>query len=201
MLGDARVASEESSSSLRVMEPRALAKGEAQRIGGRLIVTLRSGKTKVYSDRLACSRPAEETKCIRYSLVVHAKTRSSYIIAKQYYEGLEAIVVNEVSGVETIVRGIPSYSSDGRSLVVFLENDPEVGFAVEVWQKNGDRFAKVWTGSPNSDGIYVSYRLIRWISEDAFLIETKTKYGGKKPDALQEVLIVRDASGWKIAPR
>jgi hypothetical protein len=181
LLSEARSAIEESSSKPRAMEPKALAESDARRNGDRLELRLRSGKIRTYIDRAECEKPDEEAKCERYSLIVHARTRSTFILAKHLYEGLDVIVVDDNAGEETKLGSIPTFPPTGQHLIVFLENDEQLGFEVQIWRRDGTRFIEEWSGSPNSDGTYVAYRLVQWPCEDVVTVESKTSYDPPKP--------------------
>jgi hypothetical protein len=198
LLSEARSAIEESSSKLRAMEPKALAEASALRQRDRLALQLRSGKIKSYADRAECNQPAEEVKCERYSLIVHAKTRSAFILAKHLYEGLDVVVVDDNTGEETKLGSLPGFSPTGQHLIVLLENDEQLGFQVQIWRRDGPRFIEEWSGSPNSDGNYVAYRLVQWPSEDAVTVESKTSYDPPKPDVVKRITIGRNAKGWSV---
>jgi hypothetical protein len=198
LLSRARSANEEASSNLTAMEPKALAEASARREGDRLELRLQSGKIKSYVDGAECKKPAEEVKCERYSLIVHARTRSAFILGKQYYEGLDVLLVDDNTGEETKLRSIPSFSPTGQHLIVFLEDDQLLGFEVQIWRRVGNRFREEWSGSPNSDGIYVTYRLVQWPSENVVVVESKTSYGPSKSDVVKQVSIGRNAKGWAV---
>lgn len=199
LLSNARLASEQSSSELLLLESKALAAGaRADRQGDRLVLRLRSGNTKAYANGPECKNPDDEAKCQKYSLIVDAHTRGLFVVAKVLHEGLDIILIDDHAGEETVLRHFPIFSPSGKNLLVLLENDPELGFAVQIWRRNGARFIQDWSGSPHSDGMYVSYKMLRWPSEDVIEVQSDISFEPPKPNILKRFTLRRRADGWKM---
>jgi hypothetical protein len=86
------------------IEPKALKADDASasRQGDRLILRLSSGTTKAYADRPECRSedPRQQSKCHRYKLIAHARSRGVFVLVKAYYEGSEYLLVNDATGDE-----------------------------------------------------------------------------------------------------
>jgi hypothetical protein len=171
---------------------------DAVRQGGQLTLHLSSGDTKRYVDNPACQTPGLESKCQKYRLIVHAQSRGVFIIAKLYYESVEYLLVDDGSGDETVVRGFPHFSPSGKHVVVLLMNDEQLGFAVQVWRREGHKFILDWSGSPYAEGMYTSYNLVGWPSEDTIEIESETENEPPQPRVKRHFVLHHAVNGWKV---
>jgi hypothetical protein len=117
---------------------------------------------------------------------------------KLYYENLETILLNDSSGEGTVLQSFPVFSPSGKHLLVLLENDDELGFAVQIWRQDGGRFIQDWSGSPNSEGVYVSYRMLRWPSEEIIELQSETSFEPPRPNLLKRFSLRHEASGWQV---
>jgi hypothetical protein len=144
---------------LQAIESKSLAVDSgANRLGDRLMLHLSSGATRTYQDRSECKIAGHEASCQKYRLVAHAGTRGVFVVAKLYYESAEYLLVDDSSGEEAVLRQLPVFSPSGKHALVLLENDEQLGFAVQVWRREGHRFVVDWSGSPHAEGVYTSYR-------------------------------------------
>ena len=162
------------------------------------MLRLRSGNTKAYANRPECKNPDDEAKCQQYSLIVDAHTRGVFVVAKVLHEGLDIILIDDLAGEETVLRTFPIFSPSGKNLLVLHENDPELGFAVQIWRRDGARFIQDWSGSPHSDGMYVSYKMLRWPSEDVIVVQSDISFEPPKPNVLKKFTLRRGADGWRV---
>lgn len=195
-----RAIDNEASSGLRVVESKALKLPDADAIrkGDSLLLELNSGTTRTFRNRPECNQEARETSCQEYFLVVHASSRHAFIVAKLYYESLEFLVVDDATGEETTLRGLPAFSPSGNHLVVLLSNDAQIGFAVQIWSREEHRFVLKWTGSPYTDGIYTTYKLLNWSSDTAAKFEAKTDFIPPKRSSVNTFEVRCSITGWKI---
>ena len=197
LLSEARK-NQDARTELRRIEEKALADAEAGRQDGQLVLHLRSGNTRILADRQECEDPDQETKCERYSLVTHARTRNLFVVAKLEYEGLDAFLIDDATGKETSLPAFPIFSPSGEHLLVFVENDGVLGFVVQIWRREAGKFILDWSGSPHSGGVYVTYKLLRWRSEDVIDAEAEIS-DGPKPDHSRKFTVRRIAGRWKLA--
>jgi hypothetical protein len=123
-----------------------------------LILQLSSGVTKTFEDTPECRAADQEAKCQKYSLVAHARTRGVFVVAKLYYESAEYLLVDDGSGEEAVLRQFPMFSPTGKHALVLLINDEQLGFAVQIWRREGRRFVLDWSGSSHAGGMYTSYK-------------------------------------------
>jgi hypothetical protein len=186
------------SAELPRIEEKALAQADADRRDGQLVLNLRSGHTRRLADRPECEDPDQEAKCESYSLVAHARTRNLFVVAKLHYESLDAILIDDATGEETSLPAFPIFSPSGEHLLVFVENDAALGFVVQIWRREAAKFILDWSGSPHSGGVYATYRLLRWRSEDVIDAEAEIS-DGPKPDRARKFTVRRIAGRWNLA--
>jgi len=191
---------QDASTELRRIEETALARANADagRRDGQLMLHLRSGNTRILVDRPECKDLEREAECEQYSLVAHARTRGLFVVAKLYYEGLDAILIDDATGEETSLPAFPIFSPSGEHLLVFVENDGVLGFVVQIWRRDPAKITLDWSGSPHSDGVYVTYRLLRWQSEDVIDAEAEVSEGSK-PNITSKFTVRRIAGRWNLA--
>src|SRR5882762_5458987 len=61
---------------------------------------------------------AKPENCHFYRLIAYLQTRRTYVVEEGFYEGRAVLIVNEVTGRKTLLRGVPHYSPDNRLFVV-----------------------------------------------------------------------------------
>lgn len=185
---------------LQALEPRALAAADAdaEREGDRLVIHLRSGAQKDYVNSPECGVPSEETKCQLYVLIAHAHWCRAFVVARLQYESSEYLLIDDDSGIETALPRFPDFSPSGERLLERISADGRVGFAVQIWRREGDRFVLEWSASPHADGVYTSYDLVRWRSEDMIELRAETTFLPPRPVAIRHFELRRSAEGWKV---
>jgi hypothetical protein len=171
---------------------------DANRQGDRLVLRLSSGATRVYEDKPECRIADQEAKCQRYRLVAHARTRGVFVVAKLYSESAEYLLVDDGSGDEAVLRQFPIFSPSGKHVLVLLMNDEQLGFAVQVWRRDGARFVLDWSGSPHAEGGYTSYRLVRWLSEGTIELQSDASLEPPKTNLLKRFTLRHAAKGWNV---
>lgn len=199
LLAAARKAAE-NSTDIRAFEQKALATtgADAERQGNRLILHLKSGTEKIYENRPECEIQDKESKCQMFALAAHANSQSTFVVAKLYYESSEYLLVDDVTGDETVLRGFPDFSPSGRHVLVLLMNDEQIGFAVQIWRRNGHKFILDWSGSPYTEGSYTSYELVRWLNENIIVLHATTDFDPPKPSVKMHFELRQVADGWKV---
>jgi hypothetical protein len=195
-----KAAGKDNSMDIQALEPNALAATDAnaERQGRRLILHLKSGTEKPYENRPECNISDKESKCQMYVLVAHASSRSTFVVAKLFYESIEYLLVDDVTGEETILRSFPYYSPSGNHILVLLVNDEQVGFAVQIWSRVDHKFILDWSGSPHTEGMYTSYELVRWPSENTIELQAKISFAPPKPSMTKRFELRYAAHRWDI---
>ncbi len=176
----------------------ALPDSNAQRTGDQLVLHLRNGDTKVFADKPECKLPEFESQCQIYRLVVHASTRGVFVILKLYYESAEYLLIDDTTGEETVLRNFPVLSPSGQQAVVPLMNDELVGFAVQIWRREGHKFVQEWEASPFADGMYTNYEVLGWNSKDEIWMQAETNFDLPKPPQRNKFRLKHADSGWEI---
>jgi hypothetical protein len=168
----------------------------AVRRGDRLILHLGSGATKAYVDRPECGSkdPVQESKCQKYRLIAHARSRGLFVLVKAYYEGAAYLLVNDASGEEAKVPSFPIFSPSGQHVLVILDNDAVGEYAIQVWRREGSRFVLDWK---RDDG-YAKYKLVRWASENTIELQAKIGFEPPKPDVTKRLSLHHTPQGWGV---
>jgi hypothetical protein len=200
LLEAARLANEKGDGdALRAVEPRALQGGAAaNRQGEQLILHLGSGQDKAYQNAPECRDPEREAACQTFSLIAHTRARGLFVVAKFYYESMEYFLVDETTGEETVLGGVPTFSPSGKRVLVMLENDTNLGFVLQIWQRNDRRFLLDWSGSPYAGGMYTAYKFLGWPSEDRIELRAVMSFEPPKPDTSRHFAVVRNWQGWGV---
>jgi len=188
------IAAKESLEAKSLAAPHANAKRDSRG----LVLQIKSGGSRVYADRPECRSNTAEASCQRYFLLAHLHVPGFYVVAKLRDEGAEFLLVDDRSGTETTVRGIPIFSPTGEHIAVFLSNDEVVGFAVQVWRRSGDRYVLDWSGSPETTGIYTSYKLVKWQSEGRIDLQADIDFEPPRPTATKHFELVHSDQTWNV---
>ena len=196
-----RAAEKDDLLGIQTLEPNALSAvdANADRRGNRLILHLKSGTTKVYKNQPECETPSLKSTCQKYALVAHVSRRDIFIVAKLYYESAEYLLVDDDSGSETTLRNFPALSPSGNHVLVLLMNDEQVGFAVQVWRRAAHGFVLEWSGSPYTEGMYTSYELVRWTSENIIELREETSFEPPKPSVRKHFELRYAVHKWNVA--
>jgi hypothetical protein len=185
--------------SLQAVEPIALeATANASRHGDRLVLRLSSGVSRAFDDSSECKAEALQARCEKYRLIVHARTRGVFVVAKLYSESAEYVLVDDRSGDDTVLRRFPIFSPSGEHVLVLLINDELVGFAIQIWRRKGYRFALDWSGSPYTNGMYTSYRFIGWPSEGTIELQSETSFEPPKQNVSKRFNLRRTSRDWQV---
>ena len=188
------------SMDIQALEPKALGAADAhtERQRSRLTLHLKSGTAKIYDDRPECKIPDKESKFQMYVLVAHASSRNTFVLAKLYYESVEYLLVDDATGDETTLRSFPIFSPSGDHVLVLLMNDEQVGFAMQIWRRAGDTFVLDWSGSPHAKGMYTSYELLSWSSENTIELQAETSFEPPKPSVKKRFELRYSAHNWNV---
>ena len=185
---------------LQALESNALAAAgvDASRQGKKLTLHLKSRATKTYEDRPECESSSEESRCQKYVLVAHARSRSMFLVAKFYYESAEFALIDDSTGDETIVRAFPVFSPSGNRVLVLLMNDEEIGCGLQIWRREGHKFVLDWSATPYTNGGYTAYKLLRWPAEDRIEVRAEASDEWFKSRVTTRFELRHSAAGWKV---
>ena len=194
---------------LEKKEPEAIsaAQGSATRDGSVLTLNLLKGGKKVYRDSEECAGTQDWTLCTSYLLIGHGRSNHIFLLAKFQYEFTEFILVDEATGEETSVRSFPSFSPSGRYVLVLIMNDEELGFAVQVWRRNGSKFILDWSGFPGQESVststdyklitYTDYKLTEWSNDNKIDLQARLDFLGRE-QAVHRYSLHNSELGWTI---
>jgi hypothetical protein len=193
-------------SEIQVLEPKALAAAGdvASRKGDRLALRTGSGEVKTYDDRPECKSETKVGECQKYVLVAHARSRGVFVVAVLYYESLRFLLVDDVSGDRTILQGFPHFSPSGEYAALLLMNDPQIGYAVQVWRRSAGKFVLDWSGSPYHAGMsYTNYKLIRWDTDHTIELQAHSAPEGPRyrESVTKQFKLRHTANGWEVLTR
>jgi hypothetical protein len=90
-------------------------------------------------------RILDDGHCYRYSLVADMPARHVFIVREAYYEGESLFLIDDRTGRQTGLDGMPVFSPDGSRF--FVADDETAGDHdnnLEVWRRDGDGAVIEW---------------------------------------------------------
>lgn len=179
-----------------------LATSQADRNQDQLLLHLKRGNQILLSDAEECRSNAESSRCDKYLLIAHLSDRNLFLVGHLFSESINYLLIADETGSQTGLRAFPILSPTGEHALVLIMNDNEIGFAVQIWQRNGHLFHLEWEEAPNTGGLYTSYKLLSWPTEDVIHILSETTLdisGDKWPVERRQLTLQRSMNGWHIA--
>jgi len=201
LLARAAIADEvENFSLLGDIEAEALALPDtfAVRSDDRLTLTFSSGLTRSYQNNPECKNVEREADCRKYKLIVHSHAHRAFIILQAYYEDVEYLIVDDNSAEEVVLPAFPIFSPSGNRMLVRVINDGMVGFQVQFWKRNGDRFVSEWSGTPFFTGQYMNYDFVGWPDEDVIDLRADENRNSVEPNIVTNFQLRHTSAGWSI---
>ncbi len=198
LLGLARSADERGSTEVMKLEPRALASdgADATRQDDRLMLRLASGTRLTLRNGPDC-KTLDPVNCTGFSLIVHARSRGIFLLLKYHYESAEFVLVDDHSGRQTSIDGMPTFSPSGNRFLEFVD-DEDVGLGIRIWRRVGRSFVQEWFGSPHTGAMSTDYKFIGWPTEDNVLIGAKADFTWPRPTVTTRFSLRRSVQGWRV---
>ena len=185
------------------LEPKALAAGGdwVMREGNRLLVRVQSGLVKTYSDLPACENIDQESKCEKFRLVAHSRSRHLFLVVQAGYETVQYIVIDDVTGDEVRLAAFPLFSPSGSQIIVLNVKDSREGFAIQIWSRLNNVFNLKWTGAPFAHVTPTSlttYSMLGWNSDRAVAIEAETRDDPPTPRRVKRFILNQTLDEWRL---
>lgn len=193
--------SEASKRFLASVERNALtsAKGRAERKADKLIFTLLDGKKLELSD-LACSDEGErrETDCHSYQFMADLPSRHAFLLRKVLYEGFNFLSVDDRTGTQTKIAGIPMFSEKGDKFVE-IDNDYAYGNvgSIAIWSLASGRPEIEWQLADADSRVFHLSRVVRWKGDRIDLLFWTLEWYGH-PEQSWPAALIHDANGWHL---
>ena len=128
----------------------AMRAGRAIPDGEGLSLVLTSGRhVRMTNNTRGCPRDEhglDDGNCYRYSLVADLPDQHAFIVAEDYYEGESLLLVDDRTGRQTGLDGMPVFSPDGARF--FINDDDEANDHdnnIEIWRRDGDAATIEWS--------------------------------------------------------
>jgi hypothetical protein len=165
---------------------------------------LLSGATKTLTNVGECADPklrAQGVECQwGYELRSYDRARHLFVIEIYYYEGTDAMLVDDRTGRAHRFDGTVALSPKGNYIVEVLSDsyDRDVP-SVRIWRRGRLDVVREWRGAPGhgdeelwlqSDDI--NYRVITWLSDREFELEVASG-AAAKTFALRRI-----SKGWRV---
>jgi len=127
----------------------AMRAGRAIPDGVGLSLVLTSGRhLRMINNTRGCPRDdqtLDDGNCYRYVLVEDLPEQHAFIVGEDYYEGESLFLIDDRTGHQTGLDGMPVFSPDGSR---FLINDDDEASDhdnnIEIWRRDGDSAAIEW---------------------------------------------------------
>ena len=126
----------------------AMRAGRAIPDGSGLSLVLTSGRhLRMTNNVRGCPREAhgfDDGNCYRYSLVADMPDQHAFIVAEDYAEGESLLLIDDRTGRQTGLDGMPVFSPDGAR---FFINDEarDHDNNIEIWRRDGDGATIEWS--------------------------------------------------------
>ena len=127
----------------------AMRAGRAIPDGAGLSLVLTSGRHLRMTDNTrGCPRDdrgLDDGNCYRYSLVADLPDQHAFIVAEDYSKGESLLLIDDRSGRQTGLDGMPVFSPDGSRFIVNDDgeaNDHDNN--IEIWRRDGDGAVMEW---------------------------------------------------------
>ncbi len=123
--------------------------GRATPDGAGLSLVLTSGRhLRMVNNTRGCPRGdqgLDDGNCYRYVLLGDLPEQHAFIVGEDYYEGESLFLVDDRTGRQTGIDGIPVFSPDGSRF--FINDDDEANDHdnnIEIWRRDGDGAVIEW---------------------------------------------------------
>ena len=123
--------------------------GRAVPDGAGLTLVLVSGRhLRMTNDTRGCPQDEhglDDGHCYRYGLVQDLPDQHAFIVREAYYEGDSLLLIDDRTGRQTALDGMPVFSPDGTRF--FVNDDDEANDHdnnLEVWRRDGDVAVLEW---------------------------------------------------------
>ena len=128
----------------------AIRAGRAVPYGAGLALVLTGGRhVRMINDTRGCpieDHGLDDGHCYRYSLVQDLPDQHAFIVREAYYEGESLMLVDDRTGRQTLLDGMPVFSPDGTHF--FITDDAEAkdhDNNIEIWRREGDDAVIEWS--------------------------------------------------------
>ena len=169
--------------------------GHARRAGDVLIV--KPSKAAEVRFRSAPKRCIDDDvqHCVIYTLVAYLPSRHAYLVDKSLYEGGNGILIDDRTGRETVLPGIPLFSPDSNEVVSTPDCfHYQCRYDLEIWKRTGDHFVFEWGHAAFPSIDEVSIDLDRWDEPDRIT----ASLSGDEAEASGKAMIVRKGGRWRM---
>jgi len=192
----------------RAAESHLLIAGRAERHGDDLVLRPARGDRLVFTDHKQACESDDVDNCIGFALMGDFRKSNAWVLQKFYYEGGSFVLIDDRSGRQTDLNGMPVFSPDGRKFLV-TPYDLENGAGpnnMEIWRRDGEGAVLEWAHTfeqalAEAPDLQIPYLTegVTWHKDGIVLrfsdLETGRKWSGS---------LIHDAAGWHLlgaAPR
>lgn len=196
-------------SAAKAQEARFLASPEAKarRDTTGLTLLLANGRALRVAEDRACTQPPRDVQrdCVRKYALYRFNTRGYWLLGLKLAEGEAYALVDERSGAETLLVGLPRFSPDGRHVAAVNKSAAgDTVNGIEVWRQERDGLVLVFFHEEKGGA---GYDFTDWFDADTARLTWRGCVA--KPEAACErpreaVLTARSADGrgdkWRLVP-
>lgn len=184
----------------RSAEPKFLRTGSAERRSDTLLLAPSRGKKLEFIDKAQACRNGDADHCIQFVLLANEPRARAFVVGEFYYEGGGFLLIDNQTGRQTRLQGMPIFSQDGEEFFVApydLEHDAGPN-NLEIWRRDSDGAALEWAHTfeqahAEQPDLLAPYYVedVRWEADRIALVLSE-EGGGRNWKAN----LTRDAGGW-----
>jgi hypothetical protein len=181
----------------------AASNGQVQRIGATLTLHPRSAAAIAFTDHQAACDAHDVHNCDGYALMGVFPRAGALVVQKFLYEGSTFFLIDMVTGGQTRLNGMPTFSPDGGEFLVapFDEENDTGRNNLEIWRRSADGWGLEWSHAladepledPNLPAPYQT-RVMRW-NDGRIVLQFFIEY--PEPGRWSGSL-TRDSDGWHL---
>lgn len=178
--------------------------GAVERIGTRLVIHLRSGKTKELADGPDCyDERIKANTCFGYEFQRYDRARGVFVVMQYYYEGADYVIVDDRTGQHSLLNADPIFSPMGDVAIelVYGESHYYPGNPrMSAWRRSpSGKFEREWT-TPIAEGDEY-FSVLGWSSNDGIDIERIEPESWNSDGGARKFSIARDGKTWRVVDK
>jgi hypothetical protein len=158
-----------------------------------LVLALLAGAPVALTTQHNCAHPTAES-CVSYALVADLPSRHAYVVARNYFEGGDFLMIDDRTGKRVPLDGALFFSPDDQMFATVC-NDVEFDCAdVEIWDRTADGAVSVFKHRKSGD---YEIAFVDW-TQGGIELELRSYAEAGRPARRWKALLHRTGSTWRF---